>query len=172
MTERERMNFILLLVFVFVSHLIACGGGEKQSVETTPKAEREPSEVGQPSPVPNLAPVNGVKPLRLREEGPTVEGGLELGRVQYRLRSKLPGMEACLDQELGQAFRGVYRFTLSFEIQSQGKVNALQLETAADAIKACHEVFMSLIGQIDFGQSESGASTKVVYPFEVSRGVL
>jgi hypothetical protein len=168
----ERTNIISLLIFVIASYLLACGGGEKQSVETTPEAENEPPEVGQPSPVPNPAPEDEVKPLRLREEGPTVEGGLELGRVQYRLRSKLPGMEACLDQELGEAFNGVYSFTLSFEISSQGKVNALQLETAVDAIMTCHEVFMSLIGQIDFGQSESGAPTKVVYPFEVTRGVL
>jgi hypothetical protein len=168
----ERTNFLVLLVAVVILCLLSCGGGAKQSVEVTPQVESEPSETHQSSSALDRPPEDEVKPLRLREEGPTVEGGLEVGRVQYRLRSKLPGMEACLDQELGEAFRGFYRFTLSFEISSQGKVNALQLETAADAVKACHEVFMSLIGQIDFGQSESGASTKVVYPFEVSRGGL
>ena len=51
-------------------------------------------------------------------------------------------------------------------------MSSLALETAVDEIKRCNEVFMEAIADINFGPSEDGSPTKVVYPLVVTRSVF
>jgi len=160
------------LAIVGISLLLGCGGAEKGA--KTPAASA-PGEISAPEYEEVLIPPSrdGPKPLELNENLPQIEGGLIPSEVTYRLRSKFGEMTKCLEETLGPEFKGKrYHFTLSFEISSLGQVTALALETAVDEIKMCREVFMEAIADINFGQSEDGSTTKVVYPLVVTRSVF
>jgi hypothetical protein len=161
----------LSLAFIVTWLLLGCGGAEKKAAAPSPPEER-PSPDAEESPIPSSG--NDVpNPLELREDQPRIEGGLDPGEVTYRLRSKFGEMTACLEETLGPEFKGKrYQFTLSFEISSLGQVSALALETAVDEIKRCNAVFMEVVAKINFGPSEDGSPTKVVYPLEVTRNAL